>query len=41
MPIQDDVAIILPKTFLRKTSPAVTLAKGNVPEKYYKILWNL
>ena len=37
MSIQRGVAIILPEIWLRKTSPVVTFAKSNLPEKRYEI----
>ena len=37
MSIQRGVAIILPEIWLRKTSPVVTFAKSNLPEKRYEV----
>ena len=37
MSIQGGVAITLPEIWLRKTSPAVTFVKSNLPEKLYEI----
>ena len=37
MSVQEAVAILLPEIWLRKTSPGVTFANNNIPEKRYRI----